>query len=404
MGKKRNSRRRRRARMNRARARARQRRNTTSSSSRKKGPSKSGKRRSFGRRRNVRGVASQAPTQKAVKTTGPGMSMRDKARARHQNFKATGVQTHGGTRKNYTRREAQKIERALGRGSFKTVTRGARNPLGNRQALQNALAMQINTPIGPVADGAQYAQNVTNYGMRFGATPEARAKAYEQSLRSDSFKGLSDGMTYGVGPVASGDAYARGRNADLNNVENRLRAGRNILSSMTRGLVPRVRRLTDKEIADRRGMIARGPRGGARFNSRLAALQGNIARRRGMGNGAILKGVNDAAPVEEVAPVEEAAPVENVVVDPDIKKIQDDAYDDTYNPGGSTPGGGTGGTPGGGGMGGIIAGIASAVGNRGRKRFRYGRRRGGQRLLSRGSDRFDTIKNLPTFTFKGLNI
>ena len=84
------------------------------------------------------------------------MSMRDKARARHQNFKATGVQTHGGTRKNYTRREAQKIERALGRGSFKTVTRGARNPLGNRQAVQNAVNMQNNTPFGPVADGGAY--------------------------------------------------------------------------------------------------------------------------------------------------------------------------------------------------------------------------------------------------------
>ena len=400
MGKKSKSRKKRRARMNRARNRARQRRNTTSSgSSRKKGPSK---RRNFGRRRNVRGVASQAPGQ-AAKTTGPGMSMRDKARARHQNFKATGVQTHGGTKKNYTRREAQRIEKALGRGSFKRVTRGARNPLGNRQALQNAFNMQINTPFGPMADGAAYARNITNYNMKFGKTPEARAKAYRQSLDPNSFKGLSDGMTFGVGPVASGADYARGMNADLNNTENRLRAGRNLLSTMTRGLVPGVRRLTDKEIADRRGQIARGPRGGARFNSRLAALQGNIARRRGMGNGAILKGVNDVAPVEE-APVEEVAPVENVVVDPDIKKIQDDAYDDTYNPGGSTPGGGTGGTPGGGGMGGIIAGIASAVGNRGRKRFRYGRRRGGQRLLSRGSDRFDTIKNLPTFTFKGLNI
>ncbi len=402
MGKKSKSRKKRRARMNRARARAKQRRNTTSSS-KKKGPSKSsGNRRSPGRRRNVRGVASQAPGATAQKTTGPGMSMRDKAKQRHKNFKATGVQTHGGTRKNYTRREAQKIERALGRGSFKTVTRGARNPLGNRQAVQNAVNMQINTPFGPVADGGAYARNITNYNMRFGRTPEARARAYSQSLDPNSFRGLSDGMTFGVGPVASGADYARGMNADLNNVENRLRAGRNLLSSMTRGLVPRVRRLTDKEIADRRGQINRGPRGGARFNSRLAAAQDRGIRLRGTPQTPLFHNdVRDTAPeVEE----EVVAPVEDTTIDPDIKKIQDDAYDDTYNPGGTTPGGGTGGTPGGGGMGGIIAGITSAIGNRGRKRFRYGRRRGGQRLLSRGSDRFDNLKNLPTFTFKGLNI
>ena len=81
-------------------------------------------------------------------------------------------------------------------------------------------------------------------------------------------------MTFGVGPVARGADYARGINADLNNVENRLRAGRNILSTMTRGLVPGVRRLTDKEIADRRGQIARGPRGGARFNLKTCIAAG----------------------------------------------------------------------------------------------------------------------------------
>ena len=227
------------------------------------------------RRINTRNIrpAAPAPKAKAVKTTGPGMSMRDKARARHQNFKATGVQTHGGTRRNYTKKEATKIEKALGRGSFKTVTRGAKNPLGDRQAVQNAVSMQINTPFGPVADGAKYAENITNYGMRFGKTPEARAKAYEQSLDPNSFKGLSDGMTFGSGPVASGDAYARGLNADLNNTENRLRAGRNLFSRLTLGTVPSVRRLTDKEIADRRVSINRGPKGGARFNPTLAKQQ-----------------------------------------------------------------------------------------------------------------------------------
>ena len=88
--------------------------------------------------------------------------------------------------------------------------------------------------------------------MKFGKTPEIRAKAYEQSLDKKSFKGLSDGQTFGVGPVASGDAYARGLNTDNKNVENRLRQVRNVASTLTGGLIPSVRKLTDKEVADRR--------------------------------------------------------------------------------------------------------------------------------------------------------
>ena len=52
-------------------------------------------------------------------------------------------------------------------------------------------------------------------------TSEQLADRYEASLNPDSFKGLSDGATFGVGPVASGDAYARGLNTDNKNVENR---------------------------------------------------------------------------------------------------------------------------------------------------------------------------------------
>ena len=105
---------------------------------------------------------------------------------------------------------------------------------------------------GPVRDGDTYAKNITNFGMKYGRTPEARGKAYEQTLNPKSFKGLSDGQTFGVGPVASGDAYARGLNTDNKNLENRLRQVRNLGSTLTGGLIPSVRKLTDKEIADRR--------------------------------------------------------------------------------------------------------------------------------------------------------
>ena len=105
---------------------------------------------------------------------------------------------------------------------------------------------------GPVRDGDTYAKNITDFGMKYGRTPEARGKAYEQTLNPKSFKGLSDGQTFGVGPVASGDAYARGLNTDNKNIENRLRQVRNLGSTLTGGLIPSVRKLTDKEVADRR--------------------------------------------------------------------------------------------------------------------------------------------------------
>ena len=173
-----------------------------------------GKKKSPTNRRNNNNTGQQ----KQVKTITRNMSMRQKAKIRHENFKATGVQTHGGTKKNYSRAEARKIEKAFGPGSFSKVTglSESRNPLGDRST-------KFETP-------AQY----------------------EQSLNPDSFKGLSDGVTSGVGPVASGDAYARGLNTDNRNVENRLRQARNILSSATGGVIPKVRKLSDKEISDRR--------------------------------------------------------------------------------------------------------------------------------------------------------
>ena len=66
----------------------------------------------------------------AKKTVAPksrDQKMRDAARKRHENFKKTRVQTFGGTRKNYSKREAEKIRDA---GlNFSKVTGGAKNPL-----------------------------------------------------------------------------------------------------------------------------------------------------------------------------------------------------------------------------------------------------------------------------------
>ena len=178
---------------------------------------------------------------------------------------------------------------------------------------------------GPVADGNEYAKNITDFGMKFGATPEARGKAYEQSLDPNSFKGLSDGMTFGVGPVASGDAYARGLNTDNKNVENRLRQVRNLGSTLTGGLIPSVRKLTDKEIADRRIKNA-------------AFREANlVGRKRGSSGGARLP----VAPLTPEEIIEEAAVAQTVPdyqqaqtgVDPNrLMQIQQEAYLQAFNP------------------------------------------------------------------------
>jgi len=366
-------------------------------------------------RRNTRTKpkAAPAPKPKAVKTTGPGMSMRDKARARHQNFKATKVQTFGGTRKNYTKKEAMKIEKALGPSSFSTVTRGAKNPLGDRQAVQNAVSMKINTPFGPVANGAEYAKNITNYGMRFGKTPEARAKAYEQSLDPNSFKGLSDGMTVGSGPVASGDAYARGLNADLNNTENRLRAGRNLLSTLTLGTIPSVRRLTDKEIADRRVSINRGPKGGARFNPTLAKQEDRPKTMQVGGDRPLVAQAQTTAttaPADEETVKEEEEQSNTVEQNlPDLGNISDEEYNSVIDE--LTGSGGNTGTdsnqP-------DVASIAQTTGMdpgiierilagyRGKKRIKFGSGKNESLKLRRGSSGF--MSRIPQFVLSSLNV
>ena len=177
---------------------------------------------------------------------------------------------------------------------------------------------------GPTADGNEYAKNLSEFGMRFGATPEARGKAYEQSLDPNSFKGLSDGQTFGVGPVASGDAYVRGLNTDNQNVENRLRQVRNLGSTLTGGLIPSVRKLTDKEIADRRIKNA-------------AFREANLVGRKTGSGGARLP----VAPLTPEEIIEEAAVGQTVPdyqqaqtgVDPNrLMQIQQDAYLQAYNP------------------------------------------------------------------------
>lgn len=269
--------------------------------------------------------------------------------------------------------------KAAAANSRKAAVDRARKAAEARKAAAAKKAAPANPTksFGPVADGATYAKNITNYNMKYGKTPAIRAKAYEQSLDPKSFKGLSDGQTFGVGPVASGDAYARGLNTDNQNVENRLRQVRNLASTLTGGLVPGVRKLTDKEIADRRVKVA-------------AQRQANFMGRKTGG-----KKSNQGMQIQPEPEIVEEIPTENTIVEEstpltNLTEIQQDAYNtalENYNAGTGYSGQGEGT-----GFGNLSQEVIAALmaGNRGQKRFRYGtaKRRGSDSLLTRGSERF----------------
>ena len=183
---------------------------------------------------------------------------------------------------------------------------------------------------GPTADGNEYANNITNFGMKFGATPEARGKAYEQSLDPNSFKGLSDGMTFGVGPVASGDAYAKGLNvAPYGSVENTMRSVVGKIPLINKIPVVKdivnTRLLTDKEIADKRVKAA-------------AFREANLVGRK-KGGGARLP-VAPLTPEEILLPeaIAQTAPDYQQIegqtgLDPNrLLQIQQEAYQQAFNP------------------------------------------------------------------------
>jgi len=168
---------------------------------------------------------------------------------------------------------------------------------------------------GPTADGNEYARNLNEFGMRFGATPEARADAYDRSLTGR--KNLFDGATVGSGPVASPDAYARG--LQVSRFGSPMNIGKTILNT-----IPGVnfRLQNDKELAD---SVARAP---------------DLNRRRRGSSG------NTRLPVAPLTPEEILLPEETAVaqtapayqqaqtgVDPNrLMQIQQEAYLQAFNP------------------------------------------------------------------------
>ena len=252
-------------------------RNTRGSGARKSAPSKRRNTRTTSRASNRRATASKA-RRAAPKRTAP----KKKAPTRRTPTKNTRGSGISQSRKNIgtkigtsVKNTAKKVASTVGRvtrppsARAKTVT-STRQSAFNKQ-LKNIQA--ANKPsFGPVADGATYAKNITNYNMKSGKTPEIRAKAYEQTLSGR--KGLFDDATSGSGPVASGDAYARG--LQTSRFGSPMNAAKTVLNT-----IPGVnfRLQNDKELADSVGRaptLTRRRRGGggvSRIQQQVAAQQ-----------------------------------------------------------------------------------------------------------------------------------
>ena len=78
------------------------------------------------------------------------------AAKRHANFKKTGVQTHGGTRKSYSKSEARKIQKA---GlSFSKVTGGAANPLNRAPSTAGVKVGEMKPEFATSLTGTDYSK------------------------------------------------------------------------------------------------------------------------------------------------------------------------------------------------------------------------------------------------------
>ena len=130
-----------------------------------------------------------------LKTITPGMSMQEKAKVRHHNFKTTGVQTFGGTRKSYSKREAEKIGAAVsadnaagGTASFASVTRGAKDPRNRAPDNQNVKVGELKPEI------KQFSESLGNdYSMFAGPSIN-----YNYSQRPKSDISFSDAVRAGA--------------------------------------------------------------------------------------------------------------------------------------------------------------------------------------------------------------
>ena len=190
----------------------------------------------------------------------------------------------------------------------------------------------------PSQEAVDAAAGITAGGLNIGGggfTPDkpsgsnARAIAdYKSTLDPNSFKGLSDGETFGSGPVISGDDYARGLNiSPYGSAENTMRSVVGKIPLVNRIPGVNTRLLTDKEIADKRVKAA-------------AFREANLVGRKKGGGGARLA-VAATTPeeilLEEEAPTQTGPTYQQAGLDNNnLMQIQQNAYNQElariYNP------------------------------------------------------------------------
>ena len=366
--------------------------------------------------RRVKPTPAPAPT-----TPSRMQSIRDAAKKRNETFKQTGVQTFGGTKKSYTKREVAKIDAAVKANpslSRSSVTGGVlknkRKPTSTPTYRSRAEGLAANNlriqaaKTGPVVDGAAYAKNIVS--SRFpGASPNSpvfgmTAKQLNQGAKEMNQPGGPFNQTGPGGPEPEADytSYQPGsfyNQSDTNmNVTNALRSTRNAVTAPLRalgintGLTNRLIPKSDEAIQD-----ARDQRSNYNVANDANIVSVRKTKSKGGGRG-ILSNMTPPAeatttPVEEILETSQRERYEPAPPPPNLNQLQIDSYNtalENYNAGQGFTGQGVGT-----GFGDLSEPVIAALiaGTRGRKRFRYGPRsveRGGRSGtgLRRGSQRF----------------
>lgn len=346
------------------------------------------------------------------KATTPKSNMdkiRDAARARHENFKKTGVQTFGGTRRNYSVAEAEKIRDA---GlNFSKVTGGAKNPLGP-------------APINPNIKAGELMPGVEGFGMTdaskfMSAAPNVNYNfsGRDTNLPSMSTLAKADLSGFSKSLGINRDNFGGGKNAfsgspsDLGyNMRNMFQAKdlgnmtTNALTKYVPGLTIRPQSMADR---DQQTFLGFNPNKPSR---NLKATDPGRPKSQQQGTNSYLAPVNTAA---TTAPAEESVE-EEIIEDPvqqdlpDLGDISNEEYESVMEQltGGDAVGSGSGqpdiksiadST-------GVDASIIERIlaGYRGKKRFQFGTGRNQSLMLRRNNQ--DFVSRLAPFTLSSLNV
>tara|TARA_B100002019_G_scaffold289371_1_gene304839 strand:+ start:206 stop:1870 length:1665 start_codon:yes stop_codon:yes gene_type:complete len=353
------------------------------------------------------------------KATTPKSNMdkiRDAARARHENFKKTGVQTFGGTRQNYSTREAEKIRDA---GlNFSKVTGGAKNPLAR-------------APINPNIKVGELMPGVEGFGMTdadkfMSINPNVN---YDFSKRDTNLPSMStlaksdlSGFSKSLG--INRDNFGGGKNAfsaspsdldlgytmrDMFQAKDLGNMTTNALTQYVPGLTIRPQSMADR---DKQTFLGFNPNKPSR---NLKATDPGRPKSQQQGTTSYLEPVNTTAattaPADEETVTEEEVqpdPVEQNL--PDLEGITQDEYDATMEAitgGGENVTGSNSTTP-------DVATIAQTTGidpgiierilagYRGKKRIKFGTGKNESLKLRRGNVGF--MSRIPQFTLSSLNV